>query len=287
MSGLLQSLFGGRSSRQKDALIDLLLMTAHADGEVARVDLDRIARAIETHPELSGVDWDDVIGREEVVRGDGPLFSETRVRVIRDLADATLRRFGLTLAAQCASTPLTVEERALLQTMAEAFGIADADRDAILSPWTHADPQRSGYIRPAYNDPRARDRPTWAEALGRAESDEELASLTFKATAIRALMTRLSESSELLSVGEVIEAQGRGLRVDALVRAGDTTWMARFLARGEAMFPDEHHLWPEILERMESSVSLYVGYAERLPPPDQAALKRLNPDRLLIERVGT
>lgn len=285
MSGLLQSLFGGRSSRQKDALIDLLLMTAHADGEVTRVDLDRIARAIETHPELSGVDWDDVVGRQDVVREDGPLFSETRERVIRDLSDATLRRFGLTLAAQCASTPLTMEERALLVTMAEAFGIAEADREPMLSPWTHADPQRSGYVRPAYNDPRARERPSWAEALARAETDEELAILTFKATATRTVMTRLSESTELLSVGEIIEAQGRGLRVDALLRAGDTTWMARFLARGEAMFPDEHDLWPEILERMESSVSLFIGYAERLPPPDQAALRRLNPARLLIEKV--
>lgn len=286
MSGLFQSLFGGaRSGRQKDALIDLLLMTAHSDGEVTRVDLDRIARAIDTHPELAGVDWDDVTAREEAIRDDGPLFSATRERVARDLADPTLRRFGMGLAAQCASTPLTLEERALLATMAEAFGIPDPERDAILSPWTHADPQRSGYIRPAYNDPRARERPTWVEALARAESDEELASLTFKATATRALMTRLSDSAELLSVGEVLEARERGLRVDALVRAGDTTWMARFLGRGEAMFPEEHDLWPEILERMESSVSLYVGYADRLPPPDQAALRRLNPDRLLIEKV--
>ena len=62
--------------------------------------------------------------------------------------------------------------------------------------------------------------------------------------------------------------------------------MARFLGRGEAMFPEEHDLWPELLERMESSVSLYVGYAEKLPPPDQAALRRLNPDRLQIEKVA-
>lgn len=283
---ILQSLFGlGRSSRQKDALIDLLLMTAHADGEVTRVDLDRLARAIEQHPELSGVDWDDVLGREEVVREDGPLFSETRARVARELGDPTLRRFGLTLAAQCASTPLTVEERALLVTMADAFAIAESEREAILSPWTHADPQRSGYLRPAYSDPRARDRPTWAEALARAETDEELAILLWKGTATRTVMARLSEDTELLSMGEVLEARGTSLRVDALLRAGDTTWMTRFLARGEAMFPEEHDLWPDVLERMESSVSLYIGYAERLPPPDQAALRRLNPARLVIEKV--
>ena len=282
---IFNSLFGGRSSRQKDALLDLLLMIAHADGQVSTVDLDRIARAIETHSELGNVDWDDVLAREELVRLDGPLFSDTRDRVARDLVDPALRRFGLSLAARCASIPLANEERMLLAALADAFSIPDADRDAIFAPWSQADPNRLGYVRSTFNDPSSRERSTWAEALGRAESDDELAILMFKASATRSAMTRLSETTQLVSIGDVITAGDKSLRVDAYLKVEDRAWLGRFLARGEAMYPEEHRLWPELLERMESSVSLFIGYAERLPPPDAAALRRLNPDRLLIEKM--
>lgn len=282
---LFDSIFGGRAARQKEAILDLLLMVSLADGQASMVDLDRIARAIETHPELANTDWDDVLSRLEIVREDGPLFSDTRERVIRELSDPALRRFALTLAARCASVPLVQEERLLLVALADAFAIPEAERESIFAPWSLADPTRLGYVRSSFNDPRARERITWAEALGRAESDEELAILVFKATAARTAMTKLSATTQLLTVGDLIEAGDRSLRVDAFLRVDDRAWLARFLAKGEAMFPEEHALWPEILERMESSVSLYIGYADKLPPPDEAALRRLNPDRILVERL--
>lgn len=283
---ILQSLFGGRSSRQRDALIDLLLVATHADGEVSTTDHDRIARAIELHDELRGYDWDEVLSREERIKEDAPLFAETRGRLAKDLADRDLRRFGLSLAARCCGTPLAEEERAMLHQLADLFGLAEREREAILTPWTKADPFQLGYVRSAFNDPRAVSRTTWIDALARAETDSELALLTFKATAARSAITRLSEETELVSLGEVIEVEGASLRIDAFLRAGDKSWLARFLAKGEALYPLEHRLWVQLLERMESSVSLLVGYQDTLPPPDEAALRRIPPERLLAERLA-
>jgi hypothetical protein len=283
---ILQSLFGGRSQRQREALIDLLLMSAYADGEASRTDFDRIARAIETHEELKGFDWDEVRARAARIKDDGPLFFDTRERLAKDLADPELRRFGLGLAARFCGTQLGQEEQALLHQLAESFDIAEEDRGEILQPWTDADPFRMGYLRCSFNDPDATQQPTWVEALAKAEGLDELALLTFKATAARAAMSRLSEEAELVSVGEVVEIAGGKLRVDAYLRDKERSFLARFLAKDEALYPREHDLLPNLLERMDSSVSIYIGYAETLAPPDQSALALLEPERLLLQKLG-
>jgi hypothetical protein len=284
---ILQSLFGARNARHRDALIDLLLMAAHADGEATSEDFDRIARAIETNAVLQGYDWDEVLTRAEAVRDDGPLFSDTRERVAKDLGDPELRRFGLTVAARCCRSPLAEEERALLRELADHFALKEQERDAILSPWTEVDPFQMGYHRCSYNDPDATQRPSWVDALSKAATDTELAILVFKAAAARIAMARLSETSELVSVGEVVDfGGGLGLRIDALVRAGERTWLGRFLAKGEALYPKEHELWVQILDRMDSSVSIFIGFEESLAPHDEAALRRIPPERILAERLS-
>lgn len=285
---ILQSLFGGiggRSARQRDALIDLLLMAAHADGEASLTDFDRIARAIETNEELRGYDWDEVLARHGRVKKDAPLFAETRESVAKALSDRSIGRFGLGLAVRCCGTPLAEEERALLHQLADLFKLSESDRASILTPWTSADPFGLGYLRSVFNDPQASQKITWIEALARAQTDTELALLTFKATATRVAMSRLSETTELVAIGELIDLDGESLRIDAYLRAGEKTWLARFLAKGEALFPREHALLPQLLDRMESSVSIYIGYQESLPPPDEAALRRIAPERLLSEKL--
>ncbi|MFO0722881.1 MAG: TerB family tellurite resistance protein [Myxococcota bacterium] len=282
---ILDALFGGRSQRQREALIDLLLVTAHADGEVTLSDLDRIARAIQTNDALKGIDWDLVLSREREVRQDAPLFADTRERLARDLGDMELRRFGIQLAAKCASTPLTQEEREVLDRVAAALDIPEAEREALVSPWTEADPFRLGYVRTAYNDPEIGTPLTYGEALERAESEAELRLLLFKATSTRAVMAKLSEETELVSFGEIIDIGAAHVRIDAFLRAGERSYVVRFLSAGEALYPAEHKLLLELLDQMESSVSLYIAVADTAPPPDEAALRRLPPERLIIERV--
>ncbi|MCC7381064.1 MAG: TerB family tellurite resistance protein [Deltaproteobacteria bacterium] len=282
---ILQSLFGGRQDRQRDALVDLLLMAALADGELSLADLDRIARAIETHDELRGYDWDEVKSRAKIVAADAPLFGDTRDRLAREITDPDLRRFGLKLAARCCRAPLAEEEKALLHRIAELFEVRDKERAKILR-WTDADPVGSGYLRCGFNDPAGTQRASWADALAKSEDDSQLAMLTFKATATRAVMSRLSDKTELLSVGELVAFDAEeSLRVDAYLRAGERTFLARFLAQGEALFPREHELLPALIDRVDSSVSIYVGYAGALPPPDEAALRRIAPERLRVEHL--
>ncbi len=69
-------------------------------------------------------------------------------------------------------------------------------------------------------------------------------------------------------------------RVDALIRQGTQSFVARFLDENEAMYPKEHLLLPRVLERMESTVSVYIGYAGALAPPDEGALQLLDPLRI-------
>lgn len=282
---ILDALFGGKTQRQREALIDLLLVTAHADGEASLSDLDRIARAIQTNDALKGFDWDTVLTREEAVRRDAPLFSETRERLAKDLGDAELRRFGISLAAKCASTPLTMEEREVLHRIASALDIEESEREGLISPWTEADPFRLGYTRTPYNDPHAPSPLSFGEALERSESEAELRLLLFKAAGTRTVMAKLSEETKLVSFGELIEIERARVRVDAFLRAGERSYVVRFLSQGEALFPAEHKLLLELLDRMESSVSLYVAVADTLPPPDEAALRRLPPERLVVAQI--
>ena len=285
---LLSSLFklgSGRTQKQRLALLDLLLMTAQADGPLSLSERDRIARAIEAYEELRGTSWDEVLERANEILGDAPLFSETRDRVRDELENRELRRFAVALAAQCASLPLTDEERALLGSVAEGFGIDEHDAANLMKPWMRADPAALGYRRTRYNDLDRAAPPSWAAALARA-SDGELELLLFKATATRTLLTRLGEDAQLVAFGDTLTTSRGELRVDALVEVGSRRVLARFLARGEAMFPEEPRAWIEALDGLDGDVSLCVGYADAVPLPDQSALRAAAGAPITFEKLG-
>ncbi len=283
---LFDTLFrGAGETRQKEALIDLLLMASMADGVVSQGDLDRIARAIETESALSGIEWDRVQERIPGIEEDAPLFSETRARVARTLRSAQLQALGLQLAAEFFGEPLADEEKALLRSLAEAFEFDDDTTEDLIVPWRKIDPLQSGYRRCRFNDPEGNKHLSLAEALADASDDEELGLLSFKLAAARAALTSLPEGAELVSVGESVEIGEDLFRVDALIRQGEQSFVARFLDENEAMYPREHALLPEVLERMESTVSIYVGFAGALAPPDEGALQLLDPARVRTQKL--
>lgn len=283
---LFESLFrGSGDTRQKDALIDLLLMAAMADGVISQADLDRVARAIETESALSGVDWDRVRERVPAIEDDAPLFSETRARVAAQLKSKELQALGLELAAQFLGEPLEEEEKALLRSLAEGFQLDHETTEDLIVPWRKVDPLQSGYRRCRFNDPEGSPQLTLFQAVSDATDDEELALLTFKLAAARAAMTALSESAELVSVGESIELGDEVFRVDALIRVAGQSFIARFLDEDEAMYPKEHALMPRVLEHMDSSASIYIGYAGALAPPDEGALQLLDATRVRSQKL--
>ena len=285
--GFFQSFLGSfdRTGRQREALVELLLMAALADGDATLAEIDRIARAIETQDALRGLDWTWVSQRLEEIREDGPLFFETRQRLGKNLKDPELRRSGLSLAAQFLGTPLAEEERALLDSVADAFEIPSEERESLFAPWSETDLFRVGYVRCGFNNPDVPPRTTFIEALANTEHDVEFALLTYKLLAARSAMTRFSESTELTSLGEPLELAGASLRIDALLEHEGKSFLGRFLARGEALHPREHELMREVIARIEPSAALFIGYADALSPPDEAFLKTLDPDRVVIERL--
>jgi hypothetical protein len=286
--GLLQSLlgFGDRSARRRETIIDLLLMAGLADGALSLIDQDRIARAIHNQAELQGFDWDDLVDRVEIIENDAPLFSETRARLVRDLDDPEARRFALSLTSRFLGAPLGQVELALLSALADAFEVPVREREALLAPWTEADPFQLGYVRCAFNNPEAPRRQTLFEAMERTESDSELALLTFKLTAARVAMTKLSEHAELIALGELIDLGGESFRVDALLQSEERSFLARFLSKGEAMYPREREMLESLVDRLNPGASLLIGHAEpTLAPPDEAAVRKLPPGSAITERI--
>lgn len=286
MPRLFESLFrGGGDTRQKDALIDLLLMAAMADGVISQGDLDRVARAIETESALSGIDWDRVRERVPAVEEDAPLFSETRARVTASLKSKDLQSLGLELAAQFLGEPLEDEEKALLRSLAEGFDLDHETTEDLIVPWRKIDPLQAGYRRCRWSDPEGDPGLSLFQAVADATDDEELALLSFKLAATRAAMTALSDAAELVSVGETISLGAEVFRVDALIRVQGQSFVARFLDENEAMYPREHDLMPRVLEHMDSSASIYVGYAGALAPPDEGALQLLDATRVRTQKL--
>lgn len=283
----LQTLLGswsGTTRRRKD-LLDILLMAGLADGELGQRDLDRIARAIELREELQGQAWEEIAERGEVIAKDAPAFADTRERIAFTLQDPESRRFAISLAVRFLGTPISKVEHNLLVSIADDFEIPEAERAQLLAPWDDVDPKALGYVRSRYNDPAVAKDETLFEAMASSGTDTELGLLTFKLSATRAAMTMLSEETELLAVGDLLElAEGR-FRVDAFLRAGEQNWLARFLAAGEALHPKEHAILPAVLHHLDPSVKLFIGCAESMPPMDTAALEQLDSSRLLVERL--
>ncbi len=280
---LLES-WSGSARRRKD-LIDILLMVGLADGELGQRDLDRIARAIELREELQGQEWSEIAVRGRAIAKDRPDFADTRERIAFTLQDQENRRFALSMAVRFLGTPVSPQEQRLLENLADDFELAAEERVELLRPWDDTDPRTRGYVRSRYNDPAIVREESIFEAMASSGTETELSLITFKLTATRAAMNLLSEETELVSVGDLLEIEAGRFRVDAFLQAGDQHWLARFLADGEALHPSEHELLPAVLDNLDPSVKIFIGCAHSLPPMDAEALDTLDSTRLLVERL--
>lgn len=280
----IQNLLGSwiGSARRREDLIDLLLMVCVADGDLSERDLDRVARAMQTRDELRGLSWEEVVVRASIIEMEAPSFQETRGRIVAGLSKPDDRRFAVTMAVGLLGDALTEPERDLLNNVCADLDIEPEERDRLLAPWSEADPLTTGYVRCGYNDPAAARKTTVFDAMAHAENDIELALLTFKLCATRALLTYFDDDATLQALGELIEIKQGRFRVDAFVSRGQRNLLGRFLARGEAMHAKELKLLPHLIENTDPSVSVLIGHADGLSPRDEWALAKLDPARVEV-----
>lgn len=252
---------------EAQAVIELALVAALAQERLHQTELDRIARAIQELPELSGIDWDWLINRIEELRGEAPLFSDARDRIAAVLGRSALASFALTFA-----------ERLLWEGPADdaRFILSDISNRLSVDPTAPESPL-PGLLRARFNDPADPDDIPFHTALARADPIERRL-LLFKLQAARSVLDRLGPGSYVVDVGRHI-AWGMALfRADAVIQAMSGRYTCRFLAPEEALHPEEHRLVPGMVTDLRFGEHLLFGYAGRLGAPDAAALEALPSD---------
>ncbi len=121
--------------------------------------------------------------------------------------------------------------------------------------------------------------------LGETRNDAELRTLMYKVSGVRRASTKLFETSEVISMGELRTLGSERLRIDAIVDANDRRWLMRFLGPGEALWHHEHQLWQRLSEELMPAEALLFFTAEPPAIADQALFKRLNPSRVTVHRL--
>ncbi|MBI4818278.1 MAG: hypothetical protein HY791_18585 [Deltaproteobacteria bacterium] len=281
-SGLFRSLLGVLKLRggEATALVDVLLLAALSEGPLDQASLDRLARALRAHDELSGVSWSDVLERRHIVEAEAPSFTTTRARLLSELDSPRLRRLGLALAAEMILE--SGQDQRTLRDLAKHFQIPDADAEKILDPWTSADPFASSYRRLAFDAPTSFDAASLDQALWRVSSNEELALLSFKLVAARLTLNLLGPEASVTALGELAELDGQVFRVDALIETPKKSYLARFLGPGEALNPSELALFPKLAPRLLPNASLLLGHVDTLSPADEAMLELIDRSRMNV-----
>lgn len=280
-------LFGDEAPPEPAALCELILMVALADGHLEQAELDGLARAIESGA-LGSLSWDFAMERAAALAEDAPLFFEARDQLALKLVDPLERKTGLALAARIASAhrPLDDAERALLHSVAKTFALTDRELEQLLSKNQKAGPAEGlAYVRSRFNDPSARGDATLFDYLGETREDSELRALMYKVSGVRRAATKLFESSEVVSLGELRSLGSERLRIDAIVDANERRWLMRFLAPGEALWHQEHALWLRLSEELMPAEAILFFTAEAPALADQSLLKRLNPSRVTVHRL--
>ncbi len=284
MPGRLLSFLAGGSNQQK-RMVDVILMSALAsEGTLTQETLDRIARALQSNSEFSGVSWEWVLARADELALDAPLFSDARAALSSELPDPFLRRSTLALAAKIAISRRALGEaqRAILHELGVAFDIFGADLDELLVPGDDPEP---GFLRSAYNDP-AEGAPSLFDAMAQAKTDAELRLFSYKLCALRRILDELLPGSTLASVGEVLEMGSHAGRVDAVIDVVDAgRCIVRCLAHGEALHPGEHRLLGGLAAELKELSFLMIAHQGPIPLMDQAFIRELDPTKLRVEKV--
>lgn len=134
MSGIDVSSVVNLAEPKLEALVELMLLAASADGELAEVELAHFTESVRslTNGTIAGPRLQALVERTQAaIEGDG---REALLASIRDrLPDAGARKVGLTLAIQVVAADgiVRTSERELVLETAEALGI-DGDTAADL-----------------------------------------------------------------------------------------------------------------------------------------------------------
>lgn len=280
--GLLRSFVAGfDGTREREMACRIILMALMADGPPEESGLNRVAHAIHTEPDLQGLDWDDVQRQIAEIEHDAPLFFETRTKTVRHLPSSTLQRTALSLAAKIAAGSRTLPEasQAMLDTLADEFGIEEEERAALLAPWDSEESARRTLNSTAFNDPTTERPVDVFDAIARSTSPLELGMLLYKLRAIRVLLDGGLPLCRLLTVGERVKVGKSSVRVDAQLRSEGGPVSVRFLARNETMHGTERELIGRYVGRLEAGKTMLFVYQDHISHPDASFLQTLNPDR--------
>lgn len=260
-------------------------MAALADGDMTSDEYDRVGRVIRDRPELGSLEWDWVVHRVQELAEDAPLFFETRQTLPRRLSDPDARRRAIQTAVRIvgAERPLADDERAVLTSLAEAFGIPETEQGTLflLEP-SEQSVEDYGFVRCTFNAPDAPPAKDLVEALNEAEDDLQRRLLLFKLSSARHLAWHWAPQEEtvLLKVGERLRFGSEMFRVDALYERTGQRLLTRFLAPTESLHRREHGIMKLLADRLPETACLVVAHAPGLSPEDRSFLAGFDPQRL-------
>lgn len=285
MSGILDGLWGrgGGSRGPAEPMLEVLLMAGLAEGEPTPALFDRIARAVRDQPRLQSADWDWIVHRAGELAAEAPLFFDARSGVIEALGDAEDQRLALALAARIVGGghALSDETRAVLGALGRGFGIAEPELDALLAP-AITDSSDLGFVRCAFNDPRADASVTLLESLRSAADDAQRRLLLFKLAAARRLAWTWGAdgSVRVLKLGEPLRFDALHLRVDVVVERDGRRGLTRCVAPGEALHREEYALIKTLTDRLPETAQVVIVHEGPLSPEDDSFVRGVDPSRL-------
>ncbi|MCK6544907.1 hypothetical protein L6R52_03505 [Myxococcota bacterium] len=297
--GELESIFSGIDSplSARRHLAEMVLMVALADAFLGDADLAQLLRALATYAELQGLDPAWLAQRAAELREGAPLFSEARAQLARDVDAPNLARLGLALAAKLVARarPLGEEEKVMLHGLADALRIPRPERAQLFAPWRPSTVYKpdARFVPCPFNDPERPEHLEFFDAMRTTASDGEFRMLTQKVTTLRAAISKLFDTAEVLAVGEAIGVGPFLLRTEALVeRANDADdepgfqrWLVRCLAPQEALHPAEHAMIATLALRLDESAHILVVHSDELSATDKVFLQSQPSNLVRTERV--
>jgi hypothetical protein len=297
--GELESIFSGIDSplSARKHLAELVLMVALADAFISGDALKELIRDLTRYTELEGVDVAWLTKRAAELRDGAPLFSEARAQLVRDLGSPSLARLGLALAAKVvgAKGPLEDEAKVLLHGLADAFRIPTSERGLLFAPWRPSTTYKTDarFVLSAFNDPERPEHVEFFDAMRTTASDTEFRMLTQKVTTLRAAISKIFDTADVLAVGEAIQVGPYLLRVEALVERpnddgdepGFQRYLVRCLAPQEALHPLEHALIATLALRLDESAHILVVHSDDLSATDKVFLQGFPQTLVRAERV--
>lgn len=255
-----------------EAAAELMLVAALAEQRWDRDTKDKLARAMLEQPLLANLDWDWINETAESLQADGPLFSESRNRIASMLSKSSAAPEAVALAARLIQPDTADDASIILADVASKLGVE-----------LPSDPKPlSALLRCPWNDPEAVP-VRFEEALSQSEGASRRL-LLFKLQAARACLGQTGSSATLRNFG--YQPQDIELNLDSVIVSVDGTFLCRFLAEGEALFPAEIPRIAKLMDQMELGQRFLLAHEHELSPEDKAAWQSLDPALGLLLGVG-